>query len=333
LFPIDIGIEPFQGIAEFAQVFEPVVFVKKSELFHVLILSRFLIFLKSFQRRPYEFVSVENQQYHAPGGGLVFMQGDQEPPAEEERDSLMLAAFYRSYLLGENQDGYPNVYHNITSMAERKIKRHQMLGLFRSLSNEPVYGGLRTFQAALGYGYELLRNNSLSLTLGAALGISEFDIGGDVTTPVFPFPLVRFGFTSSLIAVSFDFLTSPALDIVIAPEHKIRMNGSFYMVYYRDIEDLLFDCALWRRFFIKEHAMGDFAGIGVGIKNSSNDFKLSEKGKIYEMNYYSVFGILDLSFLELSGGYIFSSRERYGNNAAQSLGGGYLISAQLAWQF
>jgi hypothetical protein len=261
------------------------------------------------------------------------MEHELNIPLEIFRAAAVFAAFYQSYLFKENQNRYPNVYHAITSMAERKIKRHQMLGLFRSLSDEPVYGGLRTFQAALGYGYELVRNNSVSLTLGAALGISEFDIGGGVTTPVFPFPLVRLGFTSSLINISFDFLTSPSLDIVIAPENRIRVNGSFYMVYYRDIQDLLFDCTLWYRFFTKKHAMGDFAGIGVGIKNSGEDFKLSEKDKIYEMNYYSVFGILDLSFLELSGGYIFNSGERHGNNAAQSLGGGYFISAQLAWQF
>jgi hypothetical protein len=53
----------------------------------------------------------------------------------------MAAAFYQSYLLKENQSGYPDVYHAITAMAERKIKRRQMLGLFRSLANEPVCGG------------------------------------------------------------------------------------------------------------------------------------------------------------------------------------------------
>jgi hypothetical protein len=79
--------------------------------------------------------------------------------------------------------------------------------------------------------------------------------------------------------------------------------------------------------------MGDFAGVGVGIKNSGEDFLLSEKGKTYELGYYAVYGIIDLSFLQLSGGYVFNSRERYGNNAAQSLGHGYFLSAQLAWQF
>jgi hypothetical protein len=280
----------------------------------------------------YEFISLENRQYHVPGGGLVFMKGEQNPSLEEDRDSLMVAVFYQSYLLQETQADYPALYHNITSMVERKIKRHQVLGIFRSPSDEPVYGGLRTFQAALGYGYELVRNDSVSLTLGAALGVSEFDVGG-VTVPVFPFPLVRFGFTSSWMNISFDFLTNPALDIVIAPESRIRMNGSFQMVYYRDIQDLLFDCTLWYRFFTKEYKMGDFAGVGVGIKNLSEDFMLREKGKAYEMAYYSVYGIIDLSFLQVSGGYIFNSRERYGNNPTLSLGNGYFINVQLAWQF
>jgi hypothetical protein len=284
----------------------------------------------------YEFVSLADQQYHAPGAGLVFMKGEQSSsstPPSKERDSLMIAAFYQSYLFKENQGGYPSLYHNVTAMVERKIKRHQMLGIFRSPSDEPVYGGLRTFQAALGYGYELVRNNALSLTLGAAVGVSEFDIGGDISVPAFPFPLVRFGFTSSWLHVSFDFLTNPVLDIVIAPESRIRMNGSFQMVYYRDIHDLLFDCTLWYRFFTKEHQMGDFAGLGIGIKNSGEDFLLSEKGKTHEMAYYAVYGVIDLSFLEISGGYVFNGRERYGDNAAQSLGNGYFFGAQLAWQF
>jgi hypothetical protein len=105
------------------------------------------------------------------------------------------------------------------------------------------------------------------------------------------------------------------------------------MVFYRDIQDLLFDCTLWYRFFTKEYNMGDFAGLGLGIKNLSEDFMLSEKGNTYEMAYYSVYGIIDLSFLQVSGGYIFNSRERYNNNPAQSLGNGYFISVQLAWQF
>jgi hypothetical protein len=33
LFPVDAGVEAFEGVAGFAQFFKPVIFVKKSVLF------------------------------------------------------------------------------------------------------------------------------------------------------------------------------------------------------------------------------------------------------------------------------------------------------------
>jgi hypothetical protein len=32
----------------------------------------------------YEYVSVENQQFHAPGGGLILLAGNQHPPLSEK---------------------------------------------------------------------------------------------------------------------------------------------------------------------------------------------------------------------------------------------------------
>jgi hypothetical protein len=72
-----------------------------------------------------------------------------------------------------------------------------------------------------------------------------------------------------------------------------------------------FDTILWYRFFDKNFAYGDFAVAGLGIKNSGIDFTLSEKEKFYDMNCYSIFGILDASLLTINGGYIFYSRELY----------------------
>jgi hypothetical protein len=94
-----------------------------------------------------------------------------------------------------------------------------------------------------------------------------------------------------------------------------------------------FDAILWYRFFDKNFTYGDFAGAGLGIKNSGIDFTLSEKGKFYDMNYYSVFGILDASLLTISGGYIFYSRELYETNNSKPTGKGWFISVQALYQF
>ncbi|MDR0718324.1 MAG: hypothetical protein LBF78_01710 [Treponema sp.] len=286
----------------------------------------------------HEFVSFENQQYHTPRGGMIFMKGEQTLPLSVERDSLMIMAFYQPYLLKEKGSahaelaGYSDIYHKISFAADRRIKRHNILGGFRSSSDEPVYGGIQTFQTTIGYGYEFVRTESLSLTLGASIMAPEFDIGS-ITVPVFPMPFIKFDFTSSWINLSFNWTTSPELDVVIAPESKIRMNGTFSMEGFSGIRDFLFECTLWYRFFNKEDKLGDFAGIGAGIKNDSINFDLGEKDRMYDMGYYSVFGTIDVSFLEISGGYIFRSWELYDGTTEQSSGNGYFISARLTYRF
>jgi hypothetical protein len=286
----------------------------------------------------YEFVSVENQQYHAPRAGMVFMKGEQTLPLSAERDSLMITAFYQPYLFKEKCSahaelaGYSDMYHKIVFATDRRIKRHNIVGAFRSSSDEPIYGGLQTFLATIGYGYELVRIDSLSLTLGASVVVPEFGIGG-ITVPVFPMPFIKFDFISSWINLSFNCTTSPELDVVIAPESKIRMAGTFSMEGFSGIRDFLFECTLWYRFFNKEHRLGDFAGVGAGIEKKNINFDLGEKDRMYDMGYYSVFGTIDVSFLEISGGYNFRSWELYDGKTERSPGNGYFISTRLTYQF
>ncbi|MDR1932147.1 MAG: hypothetical protein LBQ57_04890, partial [Spirochaetales bacterium] len=106
-----------------------------------------------------------------------------------------------------------------------------------------------------------------------------------------------------------------------------------------DARDLLFDCALWYRFFDKDSEHGDFAGLGLGIKNSGLCFDFGEKDKSYELQYYSLYGTLDLSLLQISGGYCFRGREIFDSSSSGSieksrtLGGGFFVSVQLTAHF
>jgi hypothetical protein len=91
----------------------------------------------------YEFFSVENQQFHAPGGGLILLNGDQEPPVSEKYNNLMIGLFYRPYILKEISPGYSALYHDIDFIIERKIGYHLIQGIFSTYSDEPVYGDLK----------------------------------------------------------------------------------------------------------------------------------------------------------------------------------------------
>jgi hypothetical protein len=286
----------------------------------------------------YEYVSLDENHYHNMGTGLIYMRGDLNPPVDEKRDSFVISGLYNAFIFADdvNDNNYSNLYHKVNLTLVRKIKNHFILGSLSSASNEPLYiGGLRTAKTGLGYGYELVRSQNLSLTFGAIAWVGDFGIemGNGNSWPVMPVPIVLFSFSSAWLNAYFEFFAEPLVNITIAPEQKVRLTSIFRMDHYRDIQDLFFDITLWYRFFSNEHRMGDFAGLGLGFKNNGIGFLFGEKDKSYETNYYASYIIMDLSFLQISGGYAFCGRELFNNTIQNDIGNGFFISAQLAWRF
>jgi len=283
----------------------------------------------------YEYLTFNRQNVHSPGEGIMFTKGNITPALSEERDSLLIAGVFKQYFVHEEQNGYPDVYHNINIMIDRKIKRHLILGLVVAESDKPFYGGWRSFIAGPAYGYEFIRIENVSLTLGIGIGIGDFGIelpnGGNLL--VMPIPVIRFNMDTSFMDLSFEFLNKPVLNITLLPDYRIRLINSFTVNQFRDIRDLLFDTRLMFRFFSSESKFGDFAGLGVGFKNGAFGFALAKEEKSYEVVYHSVYGMLDLSFLQIQGGYSFNGLEIYDLKRKKDIGDGFFINAVLAWQF
>jgi hypothetical protein len=149
-------------------------------------------------------------------------------------------------------------------------------------------------------------------------------------------PIIRFGFNSPMANLAFDF---PEFRLTLLPENRVRMTGAVRLDIYKfhDIYDLKFNSILWYRFFNKDFVAGDFLGIGLGIQNTGQndgtDFILAEQDKKYDINYYSVFGIVDAGLIKLSGGYIFYSREVYGTDYSRPTGNGFFIKVEMLYQF
>jgi hypothetical protein len=282
----------------------------------------------------YEYVSLEHQKYHLPGGGLILLKGNQSPSWEEEPDSLMIGALYKMAIINEVPQDYPNLFHSVELIGEWRKNHHFVQALISSYSDKPIYGGMHTAYSQIGYGYQLLRKENIKLTLGLALGLSDFgfDLPNGGTWPLLPSPILEFGFYFKIVNVTFSW---PELKVSIGPESKIRLTNTVRLDIWKfhDVHDMLFDCTLWYRFFDKNFAYGDFAGIGVGVKNGGLDFTLTEKWKYYDTHYYSVYGILDASLLRISGGYIFYSREFYETGDSKPTGKGWFLNAQILWQF
>ena len=282
----------------------------------------------------YDFFRLDGQTLHNPAAGVGFMYGEQDLPFDEVDRRFFGMALYRPLIFTETL--YPEVpkyIHQIEAIFDARIKRHQLLLIFQSSSDKPVTGGLNTFQAGAGWGYEVIRRPQVSLILGAALGVSDFGIAlpsGD-PLPVMPLPLVRFGLNTQWFASSFDFLTGPNLDFTIAPKERIRLTGDMRMDKYRSINDLIYEFTLWYRFFDAGHNMGDFAGIGVGFKNDLVDFDLSRdipSVETFELRQTSIFAELDLSLIRLQGGWIFNSEYLIDEKKTSSPGNGFYFSIQ-----
>jgi hypothetical protein len=316
--------------------------MKKEFFVFTLIFSYLLVFAEESEERNvhivpilnYEFVSEEHQKYHLPGGGLILLKGDQSPSWEEKPDSIMIGALYKSTIINEILPDYPHLFHSIELIGELRKSHHFIQALISSYSDKPLYGGMHTAYSQIGYGYQILRKENIRLTLGAALGLSDFgfDLPNGGTWPLLPSPILEFCIYSKFMNVEFSW---PELKVNIGPESRIRLTNTVRLDIWKfhDVHDMLFDSVLWYRFFDKDFAYGDFAGIGVGIKNGGLDFTLCEKWKYYDTHYYSVFGILDASLLKISGGYIFYSREFYEADNSKPAGRGWFISAQVLWQF
>jgi len=283
----------------------------------------------------YEYNHFADRNYHAFGLGVGIINGEQSPVYTGNRNSLSVILRERLYLFDNNLTGSPKAYHYIDMTIDKKINRHLILGIFNSASNAPLYGGLHTFKTGLGYGYQLIQKNTMSLTLGGGLGVGDFGIhlSDGTVWPVIPAPIIRFNIDSKWIDLAFEFILQPNLNIVIAPEKRIRFTSSFSISQFRGIEDFFFDCSLWYRLFSSDFILGDFAGLGIGIKNSGVGFSLSEREKTYELSGYSIFGTLDLSVLQIMGGYNFKSREVFNSDIFKDIGKGYFLTIQGSYQF
>lgn len=225
---------------------------------------------------------------------------------------------------------YPTYYHTFDMLWDRQHKRHQYLAIFKTESDQPVYGGWHTLTGALSYGYKVIYQDDFSLTLGGGLGLGDFGIeyDGGKTWPLIPVPLIRLQYHKPWLDASFDFITSPNLSMTLGPESRLRFVGDLRFDQLRDERDLIFETSLAWRFFSPDSPKGDFAGISAGIKSDNYTSYLGDKDEIYEMQYYAAFASIDITLLKLTAGYQFNGRELYREELQYDTQDGIYLSLQ-----
>ncbi len=273
----------------------------------------------------YEHVSLTKQIIHSPAIGAVVMSANTQA----------IGLYTRRALTEPRWEGYPAVYHTIDFLLESNRGRNQWLLIFKSESNEPVYGGWDTFQAGWVYGHEWVQTSRFSLIAGGGLAVSDFGLEISAGTPwiVIPVPLIRAQYEARWIVAKFDFLTGPNLDLTFAPHRRLRLVTDVRADRFRTWRDVIFTGALAYRFFSPESGMGDFAGFAVGASNNAYNYTLGRADEQLDISYYSVFGQIDLTLLKLTAGYAFAGQECYRETLTRNIGDGYYLAVQAMYQF
>ncbi len=286
----------------------------------------------------YRTLSLEEHDLRTIGGGLVILSGDTDTEFPEKKDSFLTALIYSSSSYSDKPlYEYPDKYKNINLFIQRKKGGHQYFSILKSCSDKPLTGGLETFAYINGYGYEIIRTERNSLYIGGSVAVSDWrsEIESSFTFPVIPLPYLCYSYSSPWVDSSFEFIASPVINIVIAPENKLRLNSSatFADLSSGDDYGIKYDLNIEYRFFSEESAAGDFAGIRAGIM--SDDYSAdvdSPDERIIKTGWKSYYTTLDLSLIEITAGFA-EGKSIYTDRADQKLGSGMFFNIQLAYMF
>ena len=233
---------------------------------------------------------------------------------------------------------YPNRYQTIDGLLEGSVGRHRYVALIKSESDRPVSGGIHTYQAGVLYGEEVIKSDTLSVVLGAGIAVGDFGIrtADGKNWPVIPVPLVRMNYHADQIDASFDFITSPSLQLTYRWTDHLRLTGDMRMDRMRDMRDLIFTGAVEYHPFTPQAEQGDFAALLLGFKNDSyGPFVLGgkEKTESIETSYYALFVAVDLTVVKMSAGYAFGGRELYDETEKRDIGEGIFFSLNALYPF
>ncbi len=269
----------------------------------------------------YEQLFLEDRPVISPAVGLIAQS--------DESDAFLAVLVYAAHFYGGGLDaGYPDLSHAVNGFFDAKSGRHEWIGVIKTESDLPVAGGLATFTIGGVYGYQVVSRNGLSLVLGGGFAVGDFGLklGDGTVWPIIPIPFVRCIWESPLLAAKFDFMTGPNLSITLVPRSPLRLAAEMRMDRFDDTRDIIFDASVGYRPFAPRGKVEDLAGISVGVSNTEIAFDRTDD--FYRLQYYSGYAKIDLTILQASVGYAFSSSEMYGEDIERDPGKGMFFSIQ-----
>ncbi|MDH5721197.1 MAG: hypothetical protein OEZ13_11390 [Spirochaetia bacterium] len=273
----------------------------------------------------YSYASLASQSVHSPGVAIAL----------KNDINMFVASYQYSKFMKDPLFNAPSDYHAANFLGDIYHEAWNTLVIFRSESDDPFGGGLRTFQLGTAVGYDFFNEESSALIFGLGLAVGDFGVKLSNGKPllVIPVPLIRYQKESDFIKIDFSFLTGPNFSMTLGAKSKIRLTNDVRFDRLRDAGDIIFESILWYRFFDSTHEFGDFAGVGIGLKREDATFDLANREEVFSVQYYGGFVTFDISILKISAGYTFGAVERHGDDFTTDLNNGFYTEIQGLYQF
>jgi len=245
----------------------------------------------------YNYISFDKYRLHEASGRLTLLQMN---PAEKGK-MFSVTLGYSPQIAAKIDYDFPNLYHNASLSIMQKINRHIITGSFSAITEEPLYGGPRTFIGTAGYLYNLVKGEHFSMNLGGTLLLMDIGVTMNNGEPwlLWPFPMITLSWDYEWV----NFGVMPGVRMTIGPRFPISLVAKTVTGGY--------DAALWYRYFKNKDPAKELLGIAAGFKNETSNVTISDGGK-YGVNYNAIYGALRLfKFFEASGGWAFNGKEEY----------------------
>jgi len=272
-------------------------------VFLILAFLFFIVFAAFSQTRvmpvpSYRYISFDTFKIHSPSLGFTLIQTD-----PEQSDKFFTSTIsYTSHIATEIDNEYPDLYHSAIFSFRKIDGRHNISGNFNAFTDEPLYGGTRTFTSMFGYTTQIIKREHFSMGLGGSIMIMHMGptVGDGVPWMVWPMPMFNFvweydWFTCTII---------PGARITVGPKYPLTLVLRFHTI-------LEYDGSLWYRIFKDGDYNSELAGFGAGFKRDLTRMMISDGGR-YGIDHYAIYGSIRLfRLIELNGGWNFNGREKY----------------------
>lgn len=221
--------------------------------------------------------------------------------------------------------------HNISLMGNLSFGKNSFVGMLSS-GGEVPFSSINTVSGALMYMRQLVDNEHIAFSLGGGIMVGDFGIKiKDFNIYVLPLPVFNFSYTNDYFYGSIGMTGMPGINITLFPKAMFRLNGMLSTAGFKSARDIIFDCSLAYYPLLKTSAK-DFLSFSAGVSNSVTSYKLKDK-KSYGYQFYSVYGQINASLVNLKAGYNFDGKKLTDGEAVGDMYKGLFASVQAMYMF